>query len=665
MNRWERALDGEGQVALIIGEAGIGKSRLVQRFHESIAGTPHTWIQAGAGAFFQSTPFYPVGEILRQFLGDEPVQDQIAQFAQLESQLTAVGLKPAEALPLIAPLLNLPLPPEYPPSTLPPDQQRRRLLATLVEWVLGSAREQPLVIATEDLHWADPSTLELIQLLIEQGTAARLLLLYTARSEFRPSWAPRAHHMQLTLNRLNARDIRTMVAQVVAVKALSDDAVAAVVGRTGGVPLFVEELTRALLEGGDAKLTLREIPATLHDTLMARLDRLGSAKEVAQIGAVLGSEFSYALLQAVHPIAKADLQRALDTLADAELLYVRGIAPDATYQFKHALIRDAAYEALLRSRRKDLHRLVALTIEENFPALKEAHPEVLARHWTEAGEIEPAIAEWSRAGQAAEGRNAFKEALESYQQVVVLLNLLPESSERDARELKLRQSVFAMLQITKGYAASETIEAAERAAALAEKSGSLTQLVSLIISRATIAVDSGDFAAAVALADQALKLALRDGNPTNLGLVYLDQIIARNFLGDLGGAEQHFTAGLKFFDDPGFRQVPAARPLAFGAASQNAWYRGRAELARERITQMMATANASNPFELAFAQDLTAVIHLFMREYEQAEVWAARALELSEKNQLPQTIAFSRLFLGQARAHLGRPAEGIALIRRG
>ena len=217
------------------------------------------------------------------------------------------------------------------------------------------------------------------------------------------------------------------------------------VERTGGVPFFVEELTRAVLESGNAKLTGREIPVTLHDSLMARLDRLGPAKEVAQVGAVIGSEFSYELLHAVHPIAEEDLHGALRKLADAELLYVRGIPPEANYTFKHALIRDAAYEALLKSRRKELHRCVARTIDEKFSALKEAHPEVLARHWTEAGETEPAIAEWSRAGKAAEARNAFSEALESYQQALALLNLLPESPERDLRELELRQSVVQML----------------------------------------------------------------------------------------------------------------------------------------------------------------------------------------------------------------------------
>ena len=250
-------------------------------------------------------------------------------------------------------------------------------------------------MAIEDLHWVDPSTLELIELLVEQGATAPLLLLYTARPEFRVPWTLRAHHTQITLNRLTARDIRTIVAQVAASKALSDETIETVVERTGGVPLFVEELTRAVLESGSAGPTGREIPATLHDSLMARLDRLGPAKEVAQVAAVIGRKFSYELLHAVHPMPKEEFRAALRMLAEAELLYVRGIAPDATYQFKHALIQDAAYEALLKSRRKELHLTVARTIDQQFPALKEAHPEVLAHHWTEAGEIEPAITAWT------------------------------------------------------------------------------------------------------------------------------------------------------------------------------------------------------------------------------------------------------------------------------
>jgi hypothetical protein len=546
-----------------------------------------------------------------------------------------------------------------------PDQQRTRLLATVVAWAFGTAKAQPLVIATEDLHWADPSTLELIQLLVEQGAPVRLLLLYTARPEFHAPWPMRAHHMQINLNRLTARNVRTMVAQVAAKIALSDETVATVVERTGGVPLFVEELTRAVLESGDAKLIGHEIPATLHDSLMARLDRLGTAKEVIQIGAVIGSEFSYALLHAVHPIGEAELHASLRSLANAELLYVRGLAPDATYQFKHALIRDAAYEALLKSRRKDLHLTVARTIDEKFPTLKEAHPEILARHWTEAGEIEPAIAEWSRAGKAAESRNALREALEGYQQAEALIGLLPESSERDLRELELRRLIVWLLYQTSGYSTPETIEATEHAVALAEKSGNLAELGNWVRSRGLTAWQSGDPLAASTFADRGLDLALREGGPSSLAGAHNFQLITRYWRGDFAGAEMHFTAGLRLFDTPDYRRIPANVVSVFGYASWNAWMLGRVDVAREREAQMTAVTNVNSPYELVFSAYHAAHLMILMREYDRAEVLAVRALELSEKHQFPLFVALTRGVLGQARSQLGRAPEGIALIRQG
>jgi class 3 adenylate cyclase len=280
LHRWGRVLEGEGQVVTIMGEAGIGKSRLVQRFRDELEATPHTWLECSTAPFFQNTPFYAIADMLQQSFHWEASHTIEQRLAALEASLGLVGLDPNEAVPLIAPLLELPLGEAYRPLTMAPDQQRKRLLATIVAWTFGVAKAQALVIATEDLHWADPSTLELIQLLVEQGAPARLLLLYTARPEFHAPWPMRAHHTQINLNRLNAGNVRTMVAQVAAKIALSEETVGTVLARTGGVPLFVEELTRAVLESGEVKLTGREIPATLHDSLMARLDRLGPPKEV-------------------------------------------------------------------------------------------------------------------------------------------------------------------------------------------------------------------------------------------------------------------------------------------------------------------------------------------------------------------------------------------------
>jgi class 3 adenylate cyclase/tetratricopeptide (TPR) repeat protein len=690
VNRWERALDGEGQVALIIGEAGIGKSRLMHRFKEQVGSTPHTWVEAAAAPFYQNTPFYPIAEALNQLVWEQSFryldeylrelqttgqkddreeatgreQPMDEQLAQLQSGLVLAGLQPGEAIPLIAPILNLPIT-AFPPSPLSPEQQRRRLLATLVEWMLGASRVQPIIVAIEDLHWADPSTLELLQLIVEQGATARLLLLCTARPEFRAPWPPRSHHMQITLNRLSARNVRTMVEEVAARKALAEETVAAIVERTGGVPLFVEELTRAVLESGDAKLGVRELPVTLHDSLMARLDRLGPAKEIIQVGAVIGAEFSYELLHAVHPVAETDLERALGTASDAELIYVRGLAPGATYQFKHALIRDAAYEALLKSRRKELHRRVAQTIDRRFPKLKEAHPEVLARHWTEAGEIERAIAEWSKAGDAARGRHAFREALESYQQALGLLKSVPESPERDGRELELRQPLLGLLAVTRGLTGPEMIDVTERAAALAEKSGNLAQHINSMAARGLTFLVSGDIPAAGALLDRALELAIREGSLTMLGFVHGLQMSMRFWRGDLAGVEKHFTTGLRFFDEPGLSQYPGLAVSVFGVASWNAWTLGRTEVARDRMSRMMIVAKESNPYEMAFAAGYAALFRVFTKEYEQAEMLAAKELELSEKHQFPYLTALSRCVLGHARVHLGRPTEGIAQIRQG
>jgi class 3 adenylate cyclase/tetratricopeptide (TPR) repeat protein len=549
LSRWQRAREGEGQMALVVGEAGIGKSRLIAEFHERIRDTPHIWMETAAEQFFENTPFHALTEMLLQWLQLQGAVDPDEMLVRLERALSSAGLRLDDAMPLVAELLQLPVGERYQTLTLPPEQKRRRLLAVLAECVFGAARLQPLVMVVEDLHWLDPSTLELQQLLAEQGATVPLMLLYTARPEFRAQWPLRAHHTQITLNRLSAANVREMVALVAARNALASGNVDVVIERTGGVPLFVEELTRAVLESGNAKLSGHEIPATLHDSLMARLDRLGPAKEVIQVGAVIGGEFSYELLHAVHLMAEAELQAALSRLTDAELLYVRGIAPDAIYQFKHALIRDAAYEALLKSRRKELHRQVALTIDEKFPSVKEAHPEMLARHWTEAGETENAIAEWQRAGKVAEARNAFVEALESYRQAIALLRLLPESTERDLRELELAQSIARMLMFTTGFTAPQAIDAIEHAAVLAEKSGGLKQMVDSMVARGGAYIVAGNFQAAAAIADRVLELALREGSRASLGRAYILQIQARTYVGDLAGVEKHFTAGLGFLEE--------------------------------------------------------------------------------------------------------------------
>ena len=663
-HRCERAREGEGQAVLIVGEAGIGKSRLLHQFRESIAETSHLWIGAAAGAFFQNTPFHAVTEMLRQVFGAAG-DDSPAQVAGIVVTLNNLGLDPASTVPFLAPLLNLPLPPEYPASQLSAEEQRRRLLATLVEWIFAAARVQLLIVAIEDLHWADPSTLELIQILTEQGNSESLMLLCTARPEFHTSWPLRSHHTQITLNRLSARDIREMVGRVAAQKALSDDTVMAVVERTGGIPLFVEELTRAVLESGDRRMTGRTIPETLHDSLMARLDRLQEARETLQIGSILGTEFSYQLIEAVHQLNAAELQRRLRLLTDAELLYVRGIAPEAYYQFKHALIRDAAYEALLKSRRKQVHLADARTIETKFPEIQATHPEVLARHSTEAGEIEPAIAGWSKAGKIAYQRSAFLEMRNSYELGLRLIDLMPESSARDLVELELRQGIVRAMWFTNGYSDRETIASTEMAAALAEKSGQLSQLLTWLLLRCTSGLVSGDFNAVIILLSQALDLAGRERGAASLGNVH-ELYVATYFLtGSLLEAEEHFARGVEHFRGADIKELPGTAIAAYGWAAWNAWALGKIDVARARLVQMSKMVNLDRPYDTAFSAVFAATVNFYLRDYIQAETISENGLRVSDQHKFPYLAAVLRCILGQAKCQLNRPQDGRELIQLG
>lgn len=335
LSRWERARDGQGQLVLVTGEPGIGKSRLVEEFRAHIREDLHVWVECAGEQLLQGTPFHAVTQILNQGLGwsgDETAEERLFQ---LERRLDRAGLKLGEAVPLIAEMLGLPIIEKYAAPMLAPEQKRKRLLANLGEWVLSVSRLQPMVVAMEDLHWVDPSTLELTQTLVERAATAPLLLLCTGRPEFRAPWPTRSYHTQITLSRLNERHTREMVAAVIARAALAQEMIDAVVKRTDGVPLFAEELTRLVVEG-DGHAVVREIPATLHDSLAARLDRLGPAKDVAQVAAVIGREFSYELLAAVAALPSGDLEAALERLVSAELIYARGTAPEAIYQFKHA-----------------------------------------------------------------------------------------------------------------------------------------------------------------------------------------------------------------------------------------------------------------------------------------------------------------------------------------
>jgi class 3 adenylate cyclase len=487
--RWAQVKDGLGQVVLLSGEAGIGKSRLVQVLMEQVATEPQAWLTpCQCSPYYQNTALYPMIELLERvalrFERDETPEQKVRK---LEGFLVQYGLPLTEAVPLFGSLLSLPLTADYTPLTWSPEQQKQRTLHAFLTILLRIATQQPVLFIMEDLHWIDPTTLELLSLLVDQGPTARILALFTCRPDFRPPWTGRSHLTQVTLHRLPRRQAAEMTDRAAHGKALPPTVVEQVVAKTDGVPLFVEELTKMVLESG----LLREreeryeltgllpplaIPATLHDSLMARLDRLAAVKALAQLGSALGREFSYELLQAVSPWDEGTLQRGLQQLVAAEFLYQQGLPPQATYFFKHALIQDAAYQSLLRSTRQQYHQHIAQVLEARFPERCETQPELLAHHYTEAGAMAQAIPYWQRAGQRALERSANVEAISHLSNGLELLATLPDTPERTQQELTLQTALGVSLMTTKGFAAPDVERVYSRARALCRQVGETPQL---------------------------------------------------------------------------------------------------------------------------------------------------------------------------------------------
>src|SRR5207249_9267466 len=394
--RWAQVKDGLGQVVLLSGEAGIGKSRLVQVLQDHVAAEPQAWLTpCQCSPYHQNTALYPMIELLeRVALRFEREESPEQKLRKLEGFVVQCGLPLAEAIPLLSTLLSLPLTADYAPLTLSPEQQKQQTLQILLTIMLRIAAQQPVLFVMEDLHWVDPTTLEFLSLLVDQGPTTRILALFTFRPDFSPPWTGRSHLTQVTLPRLPRRQAAEMTGRVAHGKALPAEVMEQVVAKTDGVPLFVEELTKMVLESGllqereecyelTGPLPPLAIPTTLHDSLMARLDRLATVTGLAQLGATLGREFSYALLRAVSPWDEGTLQRGLQQLVEAEFLYQQGLPPQATYLFKHALIQDAAYQSLLRSTRQQHHQHIAQVVEGRFPEVCETQPELLAHHYTE------------------------------------------------------------------------------------------------------------------------------------------------------------------------------------------------------------------------------------------------------------------------------------------
>ena len=478
LRRWSKAKTGEGQVVLLSGEAGIGKSRLTAALLERLAAEPHTRLRYFCSPQHTDSALYPViGQMERAagFVHDDTPQ---AKLDKLDAVLAQTSTRMEDAA-LFAEMLSLPNDGRYPALDLTPEHRRHRTLEALVSQMEALTRQNPVLMIFEDAHWSDPTSLEVFGRVVDRVRSLPVLLIVTFRPEFEPPWIGRPYVTALTINRLAQRDIEAMIDGVVGNKLLPASVRHDIIERTDGIPLFVEEMTKAVLEApsqGAAEYTAAAVPspalavpASLHASLMARLDRLGPAKEVAQIGAAIGREFSHALLAAVARKPEAELASALDRLIAAGLLFRQGVPPYSTYLFKHALVQDAAYGTLLREPRRALHALIAEILETQFAEIAENQPELLARHCTEAGLIEKAALLWGKAGQRSFSRSALMEATAHLTRALDQIALLPPTPAFRREQINLQVTLLSTLGNTKGFSAPETKAALEQARLLIEQ----------------------------------------------------------------------------------------------------------------------------------------------------------------------------------------------------
>jgi class 3 adenylate cyclase/predicted ATPase len=544
LRRWARAKAGDGQVVLISGEPGIGKSRITVELERRLHAEPHSRLRYFCSPYYQDSALFPFVDQLGRASGFAPDDPPAARLEKLEA-LVARAAPPDEDVAFIADLLSLPAASREPLPNLSPQRKKERTLEALIRQLEGLACHQPVLMVFEDGHWVDPTSRELLDLTIERVRTLPVLLIVTFRPEFQPPWTGQPQVTMLTLNRLDRRDRSALVAQIAEGKALPDEVVDQIVDRTDGVPLFIEELTKSVLESG---VPLVGIPTTLHDSLMARLDRLASVRLVAQIGAAIGRQFPYVLLRAVSDLPEDELRAALARLVASELVSQRGTPPDAIYSFKHALVQDAAHSSLLRNSRQQFHAQIAEALETHFPEMTDSQPELFARHFAEAGLIEKSVTYWGKAGHRSAARSAMAEAAAQFQRGIDQLALLPDTLERRRRELEFWSALAAVLNAVKGFAAPETGHAYDRAVGLWEQLGSPSAFLQISYGQARYHLNRGELGRALSLAEDGLRLSGARDDSGGLVLGHHSCGAFLMLIGRFAASRPHLEKALALYD---------------------------------------------------------------------------------------------------------------------
>jgi predicted ATPase len=682
LRRWEQAKAGEGRVVLLSGEPGIGKSRLTAALSEQIAGEPHTRLRYFCSPHLQDSALHPVIVQLERaagFVRDDGPETKLDKLAALLEPVAEIG-----DIALLVELLSLPGGERFPPLDLTPQRKKERTLAALLRQLEGLARQRPVLMIFEDLHWIDPTSHELLDHMVSRIARSPILLVATFRPEFQPPWRGQPQVTVIALNRLGPVDGAAMVERLAGNAAvLSPEMIAEIVERTDGVPLFVEEMTKAVLEAGAERgrelvmslpATRLGVPATLQASLMARLDRLGpSAKRVAQIGAAIGREFSYQLVAEVGELSEDRLREALERLVAAGLVFQRGSPPAAEYLFKHALVQDTAYGTLLRGPRQGLHGRIGEALEARYPTLVETQPEIAARHFGEALLVDKAVQYWHRAGKLSVARSAVREAVAQLRRGLSLLAGVPESLERKQLALDLQVTLMPALIGAKGHAAPEAIEAAHRARQLISETGAAGSLLHFTVLYTLWAASLNSGPARNALDYATEFLALARSQPTTGPLSIGHRLVGTAMImaGEHGRALSALKTAVSLYREDEHRELAFCFGQDIGASAYvylawALWHNGFPDQAFAMAERALARARqCGHPYTLAYTLFFASIPALLTRRLPQADAFITEMVALAGEHGFGLGAALGLILQGWTIGQRGDAAVGVVRMREG
>ena len=678
LDRWEKVKEGDGQVILLSGIPGVGKSRLLHELKSHVEEEPHILLHHQCSPYHNQSAFHPVIEQIEQaahLIAREADADKITKLQAYLPRSTNSSIEP---LLLIANLLSISTENQQHLSELTPQQIKNRTISTLVEMLLAFSVQRPTLCIFEDAHWLDASTLELLELMISRIAHARVLLIVSSRPEFRPTWLAHANVSTHSLTRLSQAEVRTIIRDLLRGGNMPQKLVDQIIEKADGVPLFIEELTSSTLSaplretlGHTEQPASLRVPETLSDALMERLDRAAPSRRVAQIAAVIGREFSDDLLSAAARIDEEDMQSALSLLEQADIIYRVGISPFVRFAFKHVLLRDAIYNSLLKSKRQQIHADIAAILVHDFPKLVENQPEVLALHYQEASNHQMAIRYWFESGQRALAHSANVEAIANFRKALQLLNALPETPERIKQEIDIQLALGIPLIAVRGYTAAETREAFSRARTLCLRLGDIPEYFQALFGLWGNHWMCGKNDEALRMADEFLSRSRALSDPVLL--MVANRVMGSTLLtlGDFQSSASHFEETIRL--STGREERPlynlymvGPRAASLLLLSWDLWILGYPDQALSRVSEALASGkDLGHPYTVAFAHYMTSVVHLLRGDAAHALESAERSFEMSQEQRFSLYAILSRISRGRAIGELGRLGEARVELTQG